>query len=255
MKMADEARALYAALNGEGDVWGNGALGVTAGYNNFTYKGKPVTYRTSMDHLTTGFLEGAGGYWYINPGTGDWIVEEFQDFLEGVIEASTAGKSVILHFSPGPAFPPIVRYPLNPSPGYNAFLALDWRGRNFSDSDAVRQASADSLVQTLAPFLIVVNEHVFLQYSWFYEMQDGNIPCPAGIECGMPSSWYPEFSKPLGPPKGARPPRAGSPRCAADGAPPSAAAVKNGYIWTRDFEHASVYVDVRNRNASKIDWH
>ena len=55
-----QARALYGGLNG-GEVWGNGAVGDTAIYNNFTYKGKPVSWRTSLDHLDTGFLEGAGG--------------------------------------------------------------------------------------------------------------------------------------------------------------------------------------------------
>ena len=39
MQMADEARALYGGMNG-GEVWGNGAVGVTAGYHNFTYKGE-----------------------------------------------------------------------------------------------------------------------------------------------------------------------------------------------------------------------
>ena len=58
-------------------------------------------------------------------------------------------------------------------------------------------------------------------------MQDGNIPCKRGVECGMPSSWYPEYAKPLGAPKGP--------------------AAKNGYVWTREFAHASVYVDVRSR--------
>ena len=84
-----------------------------------------------------------------------------------------------------------------------------------------------------APFLIVANEHVFLQYAWFYEAQDGNFPCPSGIECGMPSSWYPEYSKPLGPPQGP--------------------AVKNGYVWTREFAHASVYVcRMRQRRATLL---
>lgn len=243
MKMADEARALYGGLNG-GEVWGNGAVGDTAIYNNFTYKGKPVSWRTSLDHLDTGFLEGAGGYWYENRTTGEWIPDEFQDFLQSVINASTGGKTIVLHFSPGPSFPPIVRYPVHPDPPYNSFLALDWPGHwpdtdpgtnNFSSADAVRKAAADLLVQTLAPFLIVANEHVFLQYAWFYEMQDGNIPCPAGIECGMPSEWYPEFSKPIGAPEGP--------------------AVQNGPIWTREFAHASVYVDVRARAASKVTWH
>ena len=242
MRMADEARDLYSSLNG-GEVWGNGAVGVTGRYHNYTYKGNLVSWHTSMDHLDTGFLEGAGGYWYENQTTGEWIPEFFEDFLEGVIAASSAGKTVVLHFSPGPSFPPIVHYPQHPDPPFNSFLALDWPGHwngttsygNFSTADDVRQAAADSLVQTLAPFLIVANEHVFLQYAWFYEMQDGNIPCAAGIECGMPAQWYPEFSKPLGPPQGR--------------------AVKNGPIWAREFAHASVYVDVRSRTASKITWH
>ena len=129
--------------------------------------------------------------------------------------------------------------PPTPAPPhtYNTFIATTWKGPVSMPvtADGVRQAAADVLVQTLAPFLIVANEHVFLQYSWFYEMQDGNIPCPPGIECGMPSSWYPEYAKPLGAPKGP--------------------AVKNGYVWTREFAHASVYVDARSRAASKITWH
>ena len=46
---------------------------------------------------------------------------------------------------------------------------------------------------------------------------------------------YPEFSKPLGAPAGR--------------------AVRNGYVWTSEFDHASVYVDARSRAASKITWH
>lgn len=236
MKMADEGRAIYGGLNG-GELWGNAALGVTARYNNFTYNGEPVSWHTSMDHLDTGFLEGAGCMWYMNTTTGEWIPEEFQIFLEGVINASTAGKTVVLHFNPGPSFPPFQNVPTNPSPSYNKFIATTWVGPNKlpNTTDEIRKAAADVLVQSLAPFLIVVNEHVFLQYSWFYEVQDGHIPCPNGIECGMPSEWYPEYSKPLGPPKGP--------------------AVRNGYVWTREFEHASVYVDARSRAASKITWH
>ena len=132
--------------------------------------------------------------------------------------------------------PPSTPTPAPPS-DYNNFIATTWQGpvQMPQTTDGVRQAAADALVQSLAPFLIVANEHVFLQYSWFYEMQDGNIPCPPGIECGMPSSWFPEYAKPLGAPKGS--------------------AVKSGYVWTREFAHASVYVDVRSRYSSKITWH
>ena len=236
MKLADEARALYGGLNG-GEVWGNGALGVTARYHNFTYKGHLVDWRTSMDHLDTGFLEGAGSFWYENTTTGEWIPEFFQLFLEGVINASSAGKSVVLHFSPGTSYPPFLHFPQKANPAFNQFIALTFEGsrKTPATADEARQAAADVLVQALAPFLIVANEHVFLQYAWFYEVQDGNIPCPSGVECGMPSSWYPEFSRPLGPPRGP--------------------AERNGFVWTREFEHASVYVDARSRSSSKITWH
>jgi len=236
MMLADEARALYGGLNG-GELWGNGALGVTARYHNYTYEHNLVSWHTCMDHIDTGFLEGAGSFWYEDPTTGEWIPDFFNIFLEGVINASTAGKSVVLHFSPGTSTGAISFHPVNATPSYNHFLTASWVGpvQLPTTADGIRQAAADVLVQALAPFLIVVNEHVYLQYAWFYEMQDGNIPCPAGIECGMPAEWYPEFSKPLG--------------------PPHAPAVKNGYIWTREFEHASVYVDARSRSASKITWH
>jgi len=57
-------------------------------------------------------------------------------------------------------------------------------------------------VESLAPFLIVATERVFFGYGWFYNMEDGYIPCKAPHECGMPTAWFPEFSKPLGKPKG-----------------------------------------------------
>ena len=66
-----------------------------------------------MDHLDGGFLEGAGGYWYINQTTGEWIPDYFNLFLSTIIEASTAGKTVVLHFAPGPSFPPYINYPIN----------------------------------------------------------------------------------------------------------------------------------------------
>lgn len=238
MKLGDEARAIYGGLNG-GEVWGNAALGVTARWNNFSYPpGTLVSWETVMDHIDTGFLEGAGGYWYINQTTGAWIPDYFNLFLETIINASSAGKTVVLHFAPGPSFPPFINYPIN-STSYNKFIANQWDGPIKvvpNTADGIRKASTTALVQTLAPFLIAANEHVFLQYAWFYEIQDGNIPCPTGIECGMPSTWYTEYSKPLGPPRGM-------------------AVRSNGYIWQREFEHASVYVDSRDRYASKITWH
>lgn len=45
--------------------------------------------------------------------------------------------------------------------------------------------------------------------------------------------WYPEFDKPLGAPKGD--------------------AKRDRFKYTREFEHASVFVDLEKKTA-KIDW-
>ena len=52
----------------------------------------------------------------------------------------------------------------------------------------------------------------------------------------MPNEWFPEYSKPLGPPEG----------------PATTDATRT--VWTRRFAHASVRVDLRNRTASSILW-
>ena len=67
-------------------------------------------------------------------------------------------------------------------------------------------------------------------------MEDGYIPCPAGIECGMPSEWFPEFTRPLGKPLA------------------DATVDDTDMVWKRSFEHANVYVDLKDRNSCKIDW-
>ena len=48
----------------------------------------------------------------MNTTTGEWLADEMTIFLPGLINASTAGKSVVLHFNPGPSFPPYVLRPV-----------------------------------------------------------------------------------------------------------------------------------------------
>ena len=121
--------------------------------------------------------------------------------------------------------------------GNNEFTVSTWPGSEKVPPtlEGARQAAAEKLVDSLAPFLIVANERVFLSYAWFYNIEDGYIPCIEGVECGMPSSWYPEFTRPLGPPKGP--------------------ATRNGTVWQREYEHVSVYVDLADRHLSRLTWH
>ena len=94
-------------------------------------------------------------------------------------------------------------FPARGNPG-NQFHVAAWAGKTPvpNGTDACRTAAAGRLVQSLTPFLIVASERTFFGYGWFYNLKDGYIPCKAGIECGMPNSWFPEFSKPLGEPSG-----------------------------------------------------
>ena len=73
----------------------------------------------------------------------------------------------------------------------------------------------------LASFLVAAGPHCYFQYTW------GWLP-----DCGT-FEWYPEFDKPLGPPKGD--------------------AKRDGLKFTREFEHASVFVDLEKKTG-RIEW-
>jgi hypothetical protein len=72
-------------------------------------------------------------------------------------------------------------------------------------------------------------------YDRFYDLESGYAPCDDRPDrCLAPDGWFPEYSNYLGPPKGP--------------------AVQDGTVWTREFDGASVYVDLSNRSLSKITW-
>ena len=208
-------------------MWGNAVLES----HRSPYTPDDVTWNTTLQHFNGAFEEMFGSFATQNR-DGTWNVTLMEASFKNIIAASNAGHMVVIHSFPGPATVPFNRI----GTVDNGFRINSWAGpvKAPTTADAVRKAAADRLVESLAPFLIVANERVFLGYAWFYSVEDGYIPCKAGVECAMPSEWYPEFTRPLGPPKGA--------------------ALQNGTIWTREFEHASVYVDLRDRTASRITW-
>ena len=220
------AQERFTKLNG-GEVWGNAALES----HRSPYTPADVTWNTTLQHFNGAFEEMFGSFATQNR-DGTWNVTLMEASFKNIIAASNAGHTVVIHAFPGPATVPFNHI----GTPQNGFEINSWAGpvKAPTVADAVRKAAADRLVESLAPFLIVANERVFLSYAWFYNVEDGYIPCKAGVECAMPSEWYPEFTRPLGPPKGA--------------------ALQNGTIWTREFEHASVYVDLRDRTACRITW-
>ena len=84
--------------------------------------------------------------------------------------------------------------------------------------------SRERLPYHLAVFLIGARPYSYFQYGWGWTLQDGAL-----VE-------YPEFSKPLGAPKG-------------ESSRPDPA----GWVFTREFERASVRVDLETSKAT-IEW-
>lgn len=89
-----------------------------------------------------------------------------------------------------------------------------------SHDDLVRLAR-ERIIFPLACFLVAAEPNCYFCYSWGYSEVEGTF------------DWYPELDKPLGPPQGE--------------------AVQTKWTYQRNFAHASVSVDLKNKTA-KIDW-
>ena len=103
-----------------------------------------------------------------------------------------------------------------------------WPGFNWTERgirnvpyDELLARARENITFPLACFLVAARPYSYFCYSWGYREQHGSL------------SDYPEFHKPLGEPKG-------------DG-------IRNGWIYTRSFEHVDVWVDVSERTA-RLDW-
>ena len=104
-----------------------------------------------------------------------------------------------------------------PDPTFN------WTNKEKSriPSNELADEARKKIIFSLACFLIAAQENCYFSYSWGWREQHGSL-----VD-------YPEFHKPLGKPKGQ--------------------AKKENWVYTRSYEHASVWVDLAQRRA-KIDW-
>lgn len=107
-------------------------------------------------------------------------------------------------------------------------LVKAWPGFSYRDKEMMKtpknelvRLSKERVTFSLAAFLVAAQPHSYLCYTWGYREMHGTFVA------------YPEFDKPLGPPKGD--------------------AVNDGWTYTRAFEHASVFVNLETREA-RIDW-
>ncbi len=107
-------------------------------------------------------------------------------------------------------------------------LLKGWPGFTFRESETMRKPRAElesrakeRLTFPLAWFLVAAETNSYFCYTWGYREHHGTF------------DWYPEFDKPLGAPKGE--------------------AVRDGWKYRREFEHASVSVDLEQKTA-RIEW-
>ncbi|CAM4292276.1 putative glycoside hydrolase [Zobellia nedashkovskayae] len=92
-------------------------------------------------------------------------------------------------------------------------------------TDGIEKRSHDQLEFHQACYLIGAQPYSYFQWNWGWNLEDGNL-----VD-------YPSLQKPLGAPKGA-----------------FKRVNPEGWEFTREFEHASVWVDTEARKA-KITWH
>ena len=194
-----------------------------------------VSWRDNVAAIGAGgFVEWFGAFYFDAP-SGDWNATILGAAIDTIRNASAAGYPVILKANPGPGVATFEKR-FGSDEKHNFFTVTAWAGNDPVPvtAEGCREAMTHRLTETLALFLIVAEPNVFFSFAWFYGMEDGYIPCPQAIECGMPSSWYREFSLPLGPPAGP--------------------ANRSGTEFTRSFTHADVYIDLASRIASRINW-
>ncbi len=103
-----------------------------------------------------------------------------------------------------------------------------WPGFAWIDKDRMTLSHAELLAAArknitfpLACFLVSAQPYSYFCYTWGYQENHGSL------------DWYPEFDRPLGKPLGD--------------------AKIEGFVYSREFEHCRVWVDLEAREA-KIDW-
>jgi hypothetical protein len=150
-------------------------------------------------------------------------VARVAQFMADVGVAAAAGKTVVVALWPGLCVTPFT------SAGWPSWPG----GLQPNTTDGWRAALLDKHRFALAAFLTVAEVNVWMQYEGWYGLNQGAIQCPTAPEsCAAPLAWYPQLTQPLGAPLGP--------------------AVRAGNVWRREFEHASVLLDLGEPENSGV---
>jgi hypothetical protein len=161
---------------------------------------------------------------FLNRKTGDWLQEPMKELLfETIRSPINQNRTLLIKAWPGPIVKQKDIWPNHSEP---------------KTPEEMRKAAQDYLNAALALFLLVAEDTMWFSYSWFWAAGDY---IPFGKDHTCPDEFYPTFKCPLGEPLGP-PKRAHN------------ATKKDDYVYIREYEHASVYVDLNNRDATGVTW-
>ena len=95
-----------------------------------------------------------------------------------------------------------------------------------------QKAMGERFNSELALFLLIAEDHMWWLYSWFWGFNSW-VP---GADSDVPANFFPQAKCALGAPKG------------------GPVRKKGTWTYTREYEHASVFVDLTNRTAGRVDF-
>lgn len=180
---------------------------------------------TAQEFASVGTIGAMFDHWSIlqfiqrGPGsTGQWNTTLMDQAFELVTSPTVANMTVQIKGWPGPIIKQRDQYPSNgpPTPQTPAEFA---------------EVASARFNNELAIFLLVANEFDTWIYSWFWGFYDY---VPGDPTSTIPAGFFPEANCKLGAPKG---PYTRDPAT---------------MTYTRDFEHAHVFVDLKNRTACSV---
>ena len=157
------------------------------------------------------YLDGSYLEWFDHHGTLPPQIHSYEEYLAAGIQAvqqvAQAGKLIVLH--------------LEAADDKDIKVTADGADPAAPDASSIRYKNFE---YKLAIFLICAERYSYFQYQGAYKATED-------FQAWAPD--FPEFKKPLGPPKGP--------------------AVKNGFTYTREFQYASVWLDLTKRQG-RITW-
>ena len=153
---------------------------------------------------------------FLNHDTGEFLVGPMNELFNLIRSETLGNMTQFIKGWPGPIidqrdiYPPTVPQPVT---------RADFK-----------QGATDRFNSELAFFLLVAEDHMYWQYSWFWGFDDW---VPNQPDSSVPDNFFPQTKCQLGEPKGAL-------------------VTNDNITFTREFQYASVWVNLNNRTESKV---